>query len=133
MFCFDIFSPSPTHLVVVELTHHISSSFVSINNIYNIFCSDINSPSPKVFIDFIVKISCTVRHIDCMASRKLKKSKNFHSFNFFYQVIQLFRERLSEKVHAAIPKGIVGGFEGTVLERNLKEWYGRPRTYVCEY
>ena len=24
---------------------------------------------------------------------------------------QLFRERLSEKVHATIPKGIVGGFE----------------------
>ena len=27
--------------------------------------------------------------------------------------IQLFRERLSEKVHATIPKGIVGGFEFT--------------------
>ena len=35
--------------------------------------------------------------------------------------IQLFRERLSEKVHATIPKGIVGGFEFTVLQRNLKE------------
>ena len=35
--------------------------------------------------------------------------------------IQLFRERLSEKVHAAIPKGIVGGFGFTVLQRNLKE------------
>ena len=42
--------------------------------------------------------------------------------------IQLLRERLSEKVHATLPKGIVGGFEGTVLQRNLKEWYGRPRT-----
>ena len=29
--------------------------------------------------------------------------------------IQLFRERLSEKVHATIPKGIVGGFKFTVL------------------
>ena len=29
--------------------------------------------------------------------------------------IQLFRERLSEKVHATIPKGIVGGFEFTVI------------------
>ena len=28
--------------------------------------------------------------------------------------LQLFRERLSEKVHATIPKGIVGGFECTV-------------------
>ena len=35
--------------------------------------------------------------------------------------IQLFRERLSEKVHATIPKGILGGFKFTVLERNLKE------------
>ena len=47
--------------------------------------------------------------------------------------IQLFRERLSEKVHATNPKGIVGGFEGTFLQRNLKDWYGRPRTYVCEH
>ena len=47
--------------------------------------------------------------------------------------IQLFQEMLSEKVHATIVKGIVGGFVGTVLQRNLKEWYGRPLTYVCEY
>ena len=33
-------------------------------------------------------------------------------------------ERLSEKVHETIPKGIVGGFECTVLQRNLKKWYG---------
>ena len=33
---------------------------------------------------------------------------------------QLFREWLSEKVHAIIPKGIVGGFEFSVLHRNLK-------------
>ena len=35
--------------------------------------------------------------------------------------LQLFRERLSEKVHATIPKGIVGGFKFTVLQRSLKE------------
>ena len=35
--------------------------------------------------------------------------------------IQLFRERLSDKVHAKTPKGIVGGFECTVFQRNLKE------------
>ena len=29
--------------------------------------------------------------------------------------IRLFRERLSEKVHATIPKGLVGGFKFTVL------------------
>ena len=35
--------------------------------------------------------------------------------------IQLFRERLSEKVQATVPKGIVGGFEFTVVQRNLRE------------
>ena len=45
--------------------------------------------------------------------------------------IQLFREKLSEKVHATITKGIVGGFEFAVLQRNLKEWHKRPWTYVC--
>ena len=33
----------------------------------------------------------------------------------------LFQERLLEKVNVAIPKGIVGGFEFTVLQRSLKE------------
>ena len=46
--------------------------------------------------------------------------------------LQLFRERLSEKVHSTIPKGIVGGFECSALQINLKKWHGRPRTYVCE-
>ena len=55
--------------------------------------------------------------------RRLKRER-FH--------IQLFRERLSEKVHATIPKGIVGGFEFTVLQRNLKDWRERSWTYVCE-
>ena len=45
-------------------------------------------------------------------------------------VIQLFRERLSEKVHATIPKGIVGGFEFSVLQRNLKE-LSRKAMDVC--
>ena len=46
--------------------------------------------------------------------------------------VQLFRERLSEKVHATIWKGIRGGFEFTVLQRNLQEWHKRPWTYVCD-
>ena len=46
--------------------------------------------------------------------------------------IQLFRERLSEKVHATIPKGIVGGFQFTVFQRNFKEWQERPCRYVCQ-
>ena len=39
-----------------------------------------------------------------------------------YTSIQLFRERLSDKVHTTTPKGIVGGFEFTVFQRNLEEW-----------
>ena len=35
--------------------------------------------------------------------------------------IQLFRERLSGKVHATILKGIVDGFEFSFFPRNLKE------------
>ena len=47
-------------------------------------------------------------------------------------IIQLFRERLSEKVHATVPKGIVSGFEFTFVQRNLREWQERPWTCVCE-
>ena len=46
--------------------------------------------------------------------------------------IQLFQERLSEKVHATIPKGFVGDLEFTVFQRNFKEWHEKPWTYVCE-
>ena len=38
-----------------------------------------------------------------------------------HRSLQLFGQRLSEKVHATIPKGIVGGFEFAVLQRSLKE------------
>ena len=47
---------------------------------------------------------------------------NTHCGDSYVSVrLQLFRERLSEKVHATIPKGIVGGFEITVFQRSLKE------------
>ena len=47
--------------------------------------------------------------------------------------IQLFRERLSEKVHVTTLEGIVGGFEFTVLQRNFKELHERSWTYfVCK-
>ena len=45
---------------------------------------------------------------------------------------QLFREKLSDKVQATISKGIVGCFELTVFQRNLKEGQERPWAYVCE-
>ena len=49
-----------------------------------------------------------------------------------HNYIQLFRERLSKKVHSTIPKGIVDGFEFTVLQRNLREWHERPWIHVSE-
>ena len=41
-------------------------------------------------------------------------------------IIQLLRGRLSDKVQPRTLKGIVGGFELTVFQRNLKEWQERP-------
>ena len=49
-----------------------------------------------------------------------------------YTCIQLFRKRLSEKVQATIPKGIVGGFEITVLYRNFERMAREAVDYVCE-
>ena len=43
--------------------------------------------------------------------------------------LQLFRERLSEKVHAAILKGIVGCFEFTVLQKKKEIWNNGTRGY----
>ena len=40
-------------------------------------------------------------------------------------VHRYFEKALSKKVHGSIPQGIVGGFECTVFQRNLKEWQGR--------
>ena len=42
------------------------------------------------------------------------------TIKLFYKLTAI-SERLSEKVHATILKGIVGGFEFTVLQRSLKE------------
>ena len=38
-------------------------------------------------------------------------------------IIQLFQEWFLEKVHATIPKGIVGSFEFTVFQKNFKQWH----------
>ena len=55
----------------------------------------------------------------CLISTVLTTEPIFNSW--LYGSLQLFRQRLSEKVHATILKCIVGGFEFTVLQRNLKE------------
>ena len=57
---------------------------------------------------------------------------NFNKSDFCTNNIQLVRERLSEKVHATIPKGLVGGFQFTVFQKNFKEWHERPWKYVSE-
>ena len=46
---------------------------------------------------------------------------NEDSSTFSFLDIQLFREWLLEDVHATILKGIVGGLEFTVSQRNVKE------------
>ena len=51
-------------------------------------------------------------------------------FHTFVPYIQLFRERLSGKVHATILKGIVGGFEFSFFHRNLKE-LARKAVDIC--
>ena len=38
--------------------------------------------------------------------------------------MQLFRERLSDKVHATTPKGIVGGFEFTFFSKKFDRMAG---------
>ena len=68
--------------------------------------------------------NCSVQRAFFLPSRVTIKSDALFEFSQVAQVMQLFRERLSQKVHATIPKGIVGGFEWTVLQRNLKEWHG---------
>ena len=53
--------------------------------------------------------------------RKLCNVSKIQLKTYVKMCIQLFQERLSEKVHATIPKGIVGDFELTVFQRNFKE------------
>ena len=57
--------------------------------------------------------------------RLLKDNSDIFMYAAICGCIQLFRQRLSEKVHATIPKGIVGGFEFSVLQKNLKELAGK--------
>ena len=48
-----------------------------------------------------------------------------------WSIVYSYFEKGSRKnLHVTIPKGIVGGFEFTVFQRNLKEWQERPWT-VC--
>ena len=57
-----------------------------------------------------------LRYFDNNLSRTSKQAEIY-----FKNCIQLFRERLSGKVHATILKGIVDSFEFSFFQRNLKE------------
>ena len=65
------------------------------------------------------------RHLNTASRKSLEiQASLYHKMKRPFEpniCIQLFRESLLEKVHATIPKGIVGGFEFNVLQRNLKE------------
>ena len=74
-------------------------------------------------------------HLPCMSCEN-SMQHSFHLtapcvFCSFLGVkgIQLFRERLSEKVHATIPNDIVGGFE---FKESQDRMAREARTYVCE-
>ena len=61
--------------------------------------------------------------------RKVNRGKGTVFFSLFLFCLfvcfyQLFRERLSERVHATIPKGIVGGFEFSVDPKKLERMAG---------
>ena len=78
-----------------------------------------------LYLIYVIKI---LRALTCEAKNA---SVEIHP-NVSRMCLQQFRERLSEKVRATIPNGIVGCFEFTVLQRNLREWQERLWIYVCE-
>ena len=50
----------------------------------------------------------------------------------FVSLYTAISRKVVGKVHVTIPKGIVGSFEFTFLQRNLNKWHERPLEYVCE-
>ena len=55
----------------------------------------------------------------------------FGVFKPFVYLHTAILRKVVGKVHATISKGIVGVFEFTVLQRNLRERHEKPWTYVC--
>ena len=63
--------------------------------------------------------SCSLKSRE---SHKIQRNKHVSkAFELADRYTAISRKVLSEKVHATVPKGIVGGLEFTVLQRNLKE------------
>ena len=93
-----------------------------------------------LLLNYVCKYKMTL--IRCVSVKDVNEAKSFEQ-NFFQNKlspleirgiasIQLFRERLSDKVHTTASKGIVGSFESTVFQRNLIKWKERSLTYVSE-
>ena len=82
---------------------------------------------------YIREITSHQNFIDTLNPTKLVFQNSVIAlFDSTVNISSYFEKGCRKNVHATIPKGIVGGFQCTVLQRNLKEWHGRPQTYVCE-
>ena len=70
-----------------------------------------------------VNLVCVVKSLLALLVQQGQKELYGPIFGWIFSVshIQLFREKLSGKVHATILKGIVGDFEFSFFQRNLKE------------
>ena len=86
--------------------------------------NELHAHLPSVKIWKIVQVPTTILMTNYVR-RQRDLNEEFVSFScelpYYHTIIQLFRQRLSDKVHATTPKGIVGGFEFTVFQRNLIE------------
>ena len=70
---------------------------------------------------------------DLACHRRVERSRKLVTFCTLISFdIQLFGKRLSEKVHAIIPRGIVGGFEIAVLHRNFERMAREAMDYASE-
>ena len=85
-----------------------------------------------LLLNYVCKYKMTL--IRCVSVKDVNEAKSFEQ-NFFQNKsnpleirgiasIQLFRERLSDKVHTTTSKGIVGSFESTVFQRNFDKMEG---------
>ena len=108
------------YVVLIRLVIYVNKLFVHSKFVYMFL----------LLLTFAIPPTRTPRVKLCEACQKVPShlSSPHHSSGteLLLTCIQLFRERLSDEVHATNPKGIVGGFEFTVLRRNLNKWHKRP-------
>ena len=98
------------------------SSAVKRKSIISVHRSNSDSKWGSIFVTYRIKHKVLFFKIKEAIKRAWSVSRLFTKRTIFaHSLIQLFRERLSGKVHATILKGIVGGFEFSCFQRNLKE------------